>query len=87
MTLNQLLPGQKALLQELPEGLVRSQAIRLGLMPGTEIVCVHKLPRGPVIIKKNKQQIAIGEALAARINVKSTQKGESKGGKEPQKWN
>ncbi len=87
MTLNQLIPGQKALLQDLPEGLVRSQAIRLGLIPGTEIVCVHKLPRGPVIIKKNMQQIAIGEALAARINIKCLEKGVEKGGKKPQRWN
>lgn len=86
MTLNQLQPGQKATLQALPEGLVRVQAIRLGLMPGTEITCVHSLNKGPVIIKKNFQQIAVGQALANEITVKSLSGEVNCDAKNPNRW-
>lgn len=86
MTLDQLAPGQKAVLRELPEGIIRSQAIRLGLMPGTEIVCVHKLNKGPVIIRKNYQQIAVGEALATQITIKKHSEEVAKSGESPDRW-
>jgi ferrous iron transport protein A len=86
VTLNQLSPGQRASLEELPQGLIRSQAVRLGLMPGTEITCVQKLPKGPVIIRKNYQQIAVGAALADQITVKEIDEGVPKRGKRPSRW-
>ncbi|MDD2430966.1 MAG: ferrous iron transport protein A [Firmicutes bacterium] len=87
MTLNKLQPGQRATLQDLPQGLVRIQAVRLGLMPGTEITCVFRVNRGPVIISKNLQQIAIGQELARQITV-NTQAEEGKAvGKTAERWN
>jgi len=53
----------------LPSGKARSQLIRLGLNEGEKIFCVHRLPGGTMVIRKNRQQIAIGGALARQIMV------------------
>jgi len=56
-------------------------------MPGTEITCVFRVNRGPVIISKNLQQIAIGQELARQITV-NTQAEEGKAvGKTAERWN
>jgi len=86
MTLNQLNRGQTVILMDLPSGIIRSQAVRLGLMPGTEVTCVQKMPKGPVIIRKNRQQIAVGEALAAQITVKALGQEVVSDGKRAQRW-
>lgn len=86
MTLNQLQPGQKAKLQNLPTGLVKVQAIRLGLTPGTEVTCVCQINKGPVVISKNFQQIAIGQELAKQIEVETTVGKVHSDGKKPERW-
>ena len=86
MTLNQLNRGQTVILLDLPSGIIRSQSVRLGLMPGTEVTCVQKMPKGPVIIRKNHQQIAVGEALAAQITVKALGQEVARDGKRAQRW-
>jgi len=53
----------------LPRGTLRAQLIRLGLSEGALVVCFERLPGGTVVLKKNRQLIAIGHALAKEVMV------------------
>jgi Fe2+ transport system protein FeoA len=74
LTLDQAQKGQKAIIRRIPDGVVRVQAIRFGIGEGSAILCVEKLPKGPVIIQKGRQEIAIGRKLAASILVETEEK-------------
>ena len=67
MNLAQVKRGQRVAIVSIPDETVRAQAIRFGLSIGEEVLCAEKLPAGPVIVHKGKQEIAIGRSLAARI--------------------
>jgi len=71
MTLDQVKRGQRVLIVAIPDETVRAQAIRFGIMAGVEVECAEKVPAGPVVICKGKQEIAIGNKLAQRIEVKA----------------
>ena len=43
--------------------------IRLGILKGQLVRCLERLPGGTVVIEKNRQEIAIGVALARLILV------------------
>ncbi|MBM7622723.1 FeoA family protein [Sporohalobacter salinus] len=49
---------------------IRVQAFRFGISKGAYIKCYEQIPQGPVIIKKNLQEIAIGRKLAEGIEVR-----------------
>lgn len=68
MTLDKARRGQIISIISLPD-MVRAQAIRFGLTEGTQAVCEEVLPGGPVILRKNRQEIAIGRRLAEKIAV------------------
>lgn len=69
MTLAELSPGLQGRILRLPDGLVRAQAIRFGLAEGADVLCCERIPRGPIVIRRGLQQIALGRALAATITV------------------
>ncbi|KKM09173.1 iron transporter [Clostridiales bacterium PH28_bin88] len=69
MTLDKVKRGQWIKILSIPEAEVRAQAIRFGIMEGEVISCAEVVPSGPVILSKNKQEIAIGRKLAERIQV------------------
>jgi Fe2+ transport system protein FeoA len=48
----------------------RIQALRFGMAEGACVECVTKVPAGPLVIKSGRQEIAVGRALAKRINVR-----------------
>ncbi len=48
---------------------VRAQAIRFGIAEGEVVSCEEILPAGPVVVRKNHQEIAIGRGLARQIEV------------------
>jgi Fe2+ transport system protein FeoA len=48
----------------------RVQALRFGMAEGACVECVTKIPAGPLVIKSGRQEIAVGRALAKRINVR-----------------
>lgn len=77
LTLDQAGKGQKITIKKIPDGVVRVQAIRFGIGEGSAILCVEKLPKGPVIIRKGWQEIAIGRKLAASILVETDEKREA----------
>jgi Fe2+ transport system protein FeoA len=69
MTLSQAKRGQHLTIKAIPNDTVRAQAIRFGIAEGARVECAEKLPAGPVIICKGRQEIAIGRRLAENIEV------------------
>jgi Fe2+ transport system protein FeoA len=61
--------GSRWIVVDIPEGKSRAQLIRLGILEGEAIRCIERLPGGTVVIEKNRQEIAIGAALAKTILV------------------
>lgn len=55
-------------------GLPRDEAlyyhfIRLGIHEGQTVTCYAKLPGGTIVLKKNRQYVSIGHALARQVSV------------------
>lgn len=70
MTLAQATRGQRLLIAAIPDAAIRAQAIRFGIAEGAEVECYEKLPAGPIVVGRGKQEIAIGRRLAENIEVK-----------------
>ncbi len=69
MTLDQAKKGASYVIESIPKGKVQAQAIRFGLTEGAVITCSEVIPLGPIIINKNRQEIAVGRTLAGKITV------------------
>ena len=69
MTLDQAKRGEKLYILHIPCEQVRAQAIRFGISEGSEVECAEKLPAGPIVIARSKQEIAIGRKLAENIKI------------------
>jgi ferrous iron transport protein A len=67
--LDRVTKGSSLLIIDIPEGRSRERLIRLGILTGQVIKCIERLPGGTVVIEKNRQEIAIGAALAKTIRV------------------
>lgn len=67
MTLADVKRGARFNIKHIPDEVVRAQALRLGISEGAQLICDEKVPGGPVIIKRNLQEIAIGRNLAKNI--------------------
>ncbi|SMD07261.1 FeoA family protein [Sporomusa malonica] len=70
MTLAQAKRGQRLVIAAIPNPTIRAQAIRFGIAEGSEVECYEKLPAGPIVVSRGKQEIAIGRRLAENIEVK-----------------
>ncbi len=70
MTLDKVKPGQKLEITSIINPQVRAQAIRFGIAEGAVAVCEQAIPSGPVVLRRNRQEIAIGRSLAREIGVK-----------------
>jgi len=71
MTLGEVKTGQQVRITSIPDEQARAQIIRFGITEGEVVTCVEVIPAGPVIIAKNKQEVAFGRKLACRIGVES----------------
>lgn len=69
MTLDKARRGQKIKIVSLPDEYTRAQAIRFGISEGTVVTCREVVPAGPIVIARNRQEIAIGRNLARLIGV------------------
>ncbi|WP_406678574.1 FeoA family protein [Moorella sp. ACPs] len=69
MTLDEAREGQRCRILALPGRGIRAQAIRFGISEGELITCTSVIPGGPIIVAKNRQEIAIGRGLAQKITV------------------
>lgn len=68
--------GQFLTIVSMPEGIIRAQFIRVGIHEGEHVQCLERLPGGTIVLKKNRQQIAIGHQLAEKISVLPFDEGE-----------
>lgn len=68
-TLDKAEAGNRIQVIKLPSGEIKSQLIRLGIAEGDIIKCSQRLPGGTIVVQKNRQEIAIGFALAKKIKV------------------
>ncbi|MFO7274281.1 MAG: ferrous iron transport protein A [Symbiobacteriaceae bacterium] len=69
MTLDQAKPGQTFRIRSIDDPAARLAAIRFGIAEGSRASCEAVLPGGPVVLRKGKQEIALGRSLAHRIEV------------------
>ncbi len=69
MTLDRIKRGQSFKISHILNDTVRSQAIRFGIAEGEWLTCEEVVPAGPIVIRKNRQQIALGRQLAKEINI------------------
>jgi len=69
--------GRELIIVHIPDGRSRTQLIRFGILGGEQIRCLERLPGGTVVIEKNRQEIAIGAALAKTILVAYAETDES----------
>jgi len=57
----------KVIIATLPDGIEKAQLIRLGITKGSVVLCLERLPGGTIVLKRNRQEIAIGYPLAKKI--------------------
>jgi Fe2+ transport system protein FeoA len=69
MYLNNCRRGQMIKILSIADSIVRAQAIRFGISEGEVVRCQEVVPAGPVVLKKNNQEIAVGRGLASKIKV------------------
>jgi len=69
MKLDSCRRGQCVKIRLIGDSDVRAQAIRFGISEGEIVCCEQVVPAGPVVIRKNNQEIAIGRGLARQIEV------------------
>ncbi len=69
MNLDEAKKGQLIKVTRIKDDLTRMQAIRLGIAEGAVVTCREIVPAGPVVVARNKQEIAIGRNLARTISV------------------
>jgi len=62
-------PGQLLKIYSIPPGTAHAHFLRLGMHQGEYVHCLERLPGGTVVLKKNRQHLAIGHALAKKIFV------------------
>ncbi|ADQ04899.1 FeoA family protein [Caldicellulosiruptor owensensis OL] len=73
MTLDKVSKGQEVVIKNIKSKTARVYALRFGISEGSKVKCVTKINNGPIILRKNHQEIAIGNSLAKQIEV-DTQK-------------
>jgi len=69
VNLDEAKKGQIIKVTGIKNELTRMQAIRLGIAEGAVVTCREIVPAGPVVVARNKQEIAIGRGLAKTIVV------------------
>ena len=69
MTLDSVKRGQAFTITDIASDSVRAQAIRFGIATGEFLVCEEVVPAGPIVVRKNRQLIAMGRSLAQGIQI------------------
>lgn len=69
LLLEDVKPGDKLIIESIPKSLY-SEILRLGISEGEEVLCISKLPGGPVVMENDLQEIAIGNEIAKLIKVR-----------------
>ncbi|MCF8002103.1 MAG: ferrous iron transport protein A [Halanaerobiales bacterium] len=69
MTLAEINRGSDFKVKRIPDDMIRVQTLRMGISEGSKLNCNEKIPGGPIIVKRNYQEIAIGRNLAKDIEI------------------
>ncbi|WP_425800364.1 ferrous iron transport protein A [Desulfitobacterium sp. Sab5] len=69
MTLDRVKRGQSFKIKEISNDSIRAQALRFGISTGEWLTCEEVVPVGPIVVRKNRQLIAMGRSLAQEIKV------------------
>ncbi len=69
MTLAEIKRGKDFKVKNIPNDMIRIQTLRMGISEGSKLNCNEKIPGGPIIVKHNYQEIAIGRRLAEDIQI------------------
>jgi len=78
MCLDQIRTGEEVTIKEIPDSMAKTQFIRFGIGEGSTVVCHSKIPFGPVVLRKNRQEIAVGRELARTITVERSSNGKER---------
>jgi ferrous iron transport protein A len=65
-------PGENALITRISDEDVTMQAIRMGVFEGETVKCLVKVPSGPIVLSHGGMELALGRALAEKIEVQRT---------------
>jgi Fe2+ transport system protein FeoA len=71
MTLDMVRRGDQVRILKIDDPQVRMQAIRFGIGEGTDVRCAEKLPAGPIVLRRGRQEIAVGRSIARGISVEA----------------
>lgn len=63
-------PGETVALDRVPDENVRARLLRLGFLDG-DVECRQRLRKGPIVLRHNGTELALGADLAAEIEVTS----------------
>lgn len=69
MTLSEAVKGQTLLIKKVERDDIRSQAMRLGLYEGALLYCAEAIKNGPVVLRSDFCEIAVGQRIAEHIAV------------------
>jgi len=69
MTLDKALSGQEIVIKRIKSNSARIYALRFGINEGSKVICIGKIKNGPVILRKNHQEVAIGYNFAKEIEI------------------
>ncbi|HEX9015417.1 MAG TPA: ferrous iron transport protein A [Chloroflexota bacterium] len=71
MTLDMVRRGDSVRILAIPDPQVRVQAIRFGIGEGADVRCAENLPAGPIVVRRGRQEIALGRTIARSISVEA----------------
>jgi Fe2+ transport system protein FeoA len=66
-------PGTTFEIKSVPDGTTRARLLRLGFLDGP-VECYRRVPNGPVIVRRNGTDLAIGNPIAEDIDVTDASK-------------
>ena len=69
MTLDQVRPGWEVIINAIMGAAVKDRIIRLGLAEGSRVLCLERIPSGPVVLRKGFLEMALGQELCRKITV------------------
>lgn len=68
-TLDTVKTGQAVTIAAIADDDVAIQALRMGLSIGEQVVCLAKIPAGPIVIERSGMELALGKDICQKIEV------------------
>ncbi|MCS6989282.1 MAG: ferrous iron transport protein A [Chloroherpetonaceae bacterium] len=59
--------GERFVVRRIDDKQTRAQLLRFGLAEGSDATCFERLPLGPIVVKRRRQEVAIGAELSEKI--------------------